>query len=103
MTSYRCILTAVLGICCRRNLKLFCHYAYAIWLPDLGNMLLVGFASFEQAAGRVERVIDTLQLYLCSFPERYCVHQDDYSGSLLCSSLFRHVLTMCSFGVAHTI
>jgi hypothetical protein len=32
-------------------LKLFCHYAYAIWLPDLGNMLLVGFASFEQAAG----------------------------------------------------
>jgi hypothetical protein len=32
---------------------LFCHYAYAIWLPDLGNMLLVGFASFEQAAGRV--------------------------------------------------
>jgi hypothetical protein len=23
---------------------LFCHYAYAIWLPDLGNMLLVGFA-----------------------------------------------------------
>jgi hypothetical protein len=48
---YRCILTAVLGICCRRNLKLFCHYAYAIWLPDLGNMLLVGFASYEQAAG----------------------------------------------------
>jgi hypothetical protein len=26
-----------------------------------------------------------------------------YSGSLLCSSLSRHVLTMCSFGVAHTI
>jgi hypothetical protein len=41
----------VLGNCCRRNLKLFGHYAYAIWLPDLGNMLLVGFASFEQAAG----------------------------------------------------
>jgi hypothetical protein len=33
-------------------LKLFVTmYAYAIWLPDLGNMLLVGFASFEQAAG----------------------------------------------------
>jgi hypothetical protein len=90
-------------ICCRRNLKLFCHYAYAIWLLDLGNMLLVGFASFEQAAGQVGRVIDTLQLYLCSLPERCCVHQDGYSGSLLCSSLSRHVLTMCSFGVAHTI
>jgi hypothetical protein len=23
----------------------------AIWLPDLGNMLLVGFASFRQVAG----------------------------------------------------
>jgi hypothetical protein len=27
------------------------YYAYAIWSPDVGNMLLVGFASFEQAAG----------------------------------------------------
>jgi hypothetical protein len=56
-----------------------------------------------QAAGWVGRVIDTLQLYLCSFPERCCAHQDGYSSSLLCSSLSRHVLTMCSFGVAHTI
>jgi hypothetical protein len=31
------------------------------------------------------------------------VHQDGYSGSLLCSSLSRHVLTMCSFGVARNI
>jgi hypothetical protein len=59
---------------------LFCHYAYAIWLPDLGNMLLVGFASFKQAAGRVGRVIDALQLNLCSFSERCCAHQDGNSG-----------------------
>jgi hypothetical protein len=31
--------------------EVVCRYAYAIWLPDLGNMLLVGFTSFEQAAG----------------------------------------------------
>jgi hypothetical protein len=49
---------AVLSLCLRH---------WMIWLPDLGNMLLVGFASFEQAAGRVGRVIDTLQLYLRSF------------------------------------
>jgi hypothetical protein len=30
-------------------------------------MLLVAFASYEQAAGRVGRVIDTLQFYLRSF------------------------------------
>jgi hypothetical protein len=56
--------------------KLFCHYAYAIWLPDIGNMLLVGFASFEQSCWSSGRVLDTLQLYLCSYPERCCVHQD---------------------------
>jgi hypothetical protein len=35
-----------------------------------------------------------MMMMMMMIPEGCCVHQDGYNGSLLCSSLPRHVLTM---------